>query len=104
MLGRETVEKSRAAGISGAAAPGLTLVLIGCCLRAASGHAALSTTKDVRAGVLASGVDIDGLTASTPRELDTAFAAWVQKRPDGIVVAPEVASGSCGVLCRFRQS
>jgi putative ABC transport system substrate-binding protein len=50
--------------------------------------------KDVRAAASASGLDVEVLNATNPREIDAAFAALVQKQADGLVVSPDPLVGN----------
>jgi putative tryptophan/tyrosine transport system substrate-binding protein len=45
--------------------------------------------KEVQAAAAAIGQQIEVLTASTNRDIDTAFASLVQKRADALLVSPE---------------
>lgn len=51
--------------------------------------AADTAIKDVRLAALAKGLDIEFVTASAPRDIETAFATLAQKRADGLVVTPD---------------
>jgi putative ABC transport system substrate-binding protein len=46
-------------------------------------------TRDAQAAASTIGRQVEILAASTPREIDAAFASAVQKRSDGLVVSPE---------------
>jgi putative ABC transport system substrate-binding protein len=49
-----------------------------------------SGISDLRAAVAALGGQIEVLSASTPSEIDTAFATLAQKRPDALLVGPDM--------------
>jgi hypothetical protein len=48
-----------------------------------------AVTKDVSAAAAAIGRQIEVITAGSHREIDTAFAALVQKRADALLVMPD---------------
>jgi putative ABC transport system substrate-binding protein len=47
-----------------------------------------SVIRDVKASASAVGFEIEVLTASSNRDIDTAFAGSAQRRPDGLLVSP----------------
>jgi putative ABC transport system substrate-binding protein len=49
-----------------------------------------SGISDLRAAAAALGGQIEVLSASTPSEIDTAFATLAQKRPDALLVGPDM--------------
>jgi len=55
----------------------------------ATGRVAKSVTADVQAAASATGRQVEVLTASTSREIDTAFATVVQKRIDALLHSPD---------------
>ena len=48
-----------------------------------------TTVRDVEAAARAMGLQIQVLNASTSREIDAAFAAFVRERPDALFVGPD---------------
>jgi len=54
-----------------------------------SSRNAEALTRDAQAAASTIGRQVEILTASTPREIDAAFASAMQKRSDALVVSPE---------------
>ena len=54
-----------------------------------SNRNAEALTRDAQAAASIVGRQIEILAASTPREIDAAFASAVQKRSDALVISPE---------------
>jgi len=56
-----------------------------------AGPLAETTLRDIETAIRAMGLQTTVLNASTNREIDAAFATFVDRRPDVLFVAPEIA-------------
>src|SRR5215831_7663756 len=60
-----------------------------CWVNPGTGRMAKVITADVQAAAFAIGGQVEVLTASTNRQIDTAFATVVQKRIDALIQSPD---------------